>query len=97
MPPSGHIFRCAAILLLLITGVGLVTCETLCGGSCELAGSPGDSHSGIDDACLCCCPHVEIATLPDLKPAQESLALAPAPSPILFSVESPSIYHPPQA
>ena len=53
--------RSCAILVLLITGIDIVTCDLLPSPACELSTPSGNSGPGSnsqDDDCLCCCSHV---------------------------------------
>ena len=97
MPSRLTIFRIAAVIILLLTGVELIACEVVSPATCEMSGAPGDQSTNSGDACLCCCFHIVVGTPLVFEPTDEvvvSESLQPFP---LFSRESTSIYHPPRA
>ena len=96
MPSRITIFRVAAVIILLLTGVELIACEVSSSASCEISGVPCDQSRNSGDACLCCCSHIVVRTAIVFEPTEEAVALDP-PLPILFfSFKSASIYHPPK-
>lgn len=97
MPSRVTIFRVAAVVMLLLTGVELIACEVLSPTTCEISGAPDDQKPGSGDACLCCCFHIVIATPIVFETALEVAALDPPWAVQVPSIESASIYHPPRA
>lgn len=97
MPSRVTIFRIAAVIILLLTGMELVACEVFSHATCEISGAPGDQSTNCGDACLCCCFHIVIQTPFEFEPSEEAVPLESLP-PIQFcSLQSASIYHPPRA
>jgi hypothetical protein len=97
MPSRGTIFRIAAVIILLLTGVELVACEVFSHATCEISGAPSDQSSNSGDACLCCCFHIVVQTPLVFEPSEEAVALEVLPSIPFSSFESAGIYHPPRA
>ena len=97
MPSRATIFRIAAVIILLLTGVELIACEVVSPGTCEIAGAPGGQSTDSGDACLCCCFHVVVRTPVVFEPTEETIALEPLPPIPFSSLEPVSIYHPPRA
>lgn len=91
------VFRIAAVIILLITGVELVTCEVVTPAACEIAGAQGSQTSDSGDACLCCCSHVVVNAPIVFEPLEEAVVLVTVAAPPLHSLEPASIYHPPKA
>lgn len=96
MPSRVTIFRIAAVAILLLTGLELVACEVFSPATCEISGAPSDQKTDSGDACLCCCYHIVVITPLVFDPADETVALEPAPSLPFSSFESANIYHPPK-
>jgi hypothetical protein len=97
MPSRLTIFRIAAVLILLITGAGLVACEVVSPSTCELAGTQSGQTSEPGDACLCCCPHVVVKTPLVFEPLEATVSVVSLAAVPLLSLEPASIYHPPKA
>jgi hypothetical protein len=91
------VFRIAAVIILLITGVELVACEVVSPTTCEMAGTQSDQASDSGDACLCCCSHVVVKTPVILEPLEKANALVSFAAIPPSSLEPASIYHPPKA
>ena len=93
-------FRLAAVLMLLLTGFELFTCELIAPGSCELmspAGGGQPDHCNCGNGCLCCCCHVVVSGAYVLAPAEAVWPPPPPPEaqrPISFPT---LIDHPPRA
>ena len=103
MPSRLTIFRIAAVVILLLTGLELVACEVFSPATCEISGTPrdkGTSSRGTStdsgDACLCCCSHIVIRRPFVFEPTNEAVAFKPLPPVRFSSFESASIYHPPK-
>lgn len=91
------VFRIAAVIILLLSGVELIACEVVSPPACEISGAPGGQSTGSGDDCLCCCFHIVVRTPLVFEPTEEAIALDPL-TPIPFSsFEAVSIYHPPKA
>lgn len=97
MPSRVTIFRIAAVIILLLTGVELIACEVVFPATCEISGVPGDQSPNSGDACFCCCFHIVVRTPLVFEPIEEAIALEPLPQIPFPSFESASIYHPPRA
>lgn len=97
MPSRLTIFRIAAVIILLLTGVELIACEVVFPATCEISGVPGDRSPNSGDACLCCCFHIVVSTPVVFEPTEEAIALAPLPPIPFSSFEAARIYHPPRA
>ena len=100
MPSRVTIFRTAAVIILLLTGVELIACKVFSPATCEISGAPGapgDQSTNSGDDCLCCCFHIVIRTPLVFQPTDEAVAFEVLPQILLSSSESPSIYHPPKA
>ena len=97
MPARVTVFRVAAVIILLLTGVELIACEVLSPATCEISGAPGDKNPDSGDACLCCCFHVVVVTPIVFETNPEVVALDPPPTVGVPSIESAGIYHPPRA
>lgn len=97
MPSRLTIFRIAAVIILLLTGVELIACEVVPSANCEISGAPCDQSPNSGDACLCCCFHIVVRTPIAFEPTEEAVALEVLPQILLSSFESASIYHPPKA
>ncbi len=91
------LFRIAAAVILLLTGVELITCEVLSPVSCEISGIPGDRSTDSGDDCLCCCFHIVVKTPLVIRPNEEAVPLEPVPQMPVSSLGPPRIYHPPRA
>jgi hypothetical protein len=96
MRPRLLLFRIAAVIILLITGVELVTCEVVNPAACEIAGAQGSQTPDSGDACLCCCAHVVVNAPITFEPLEKTVALVTVAAVPLHSLESASIYHPPK-
>ena len=97
MPSRLTIFRIAAVIILLLTGVELIACEVFSPASCEISGVPGGQSTDSGDACLCCCSHIVVRLPLVFEPTEEIVALKPVPPVPVSSFEPASIYHPPKA
>ena len=97
MPSRLTIFRIAAAIILLLTGVELIACEVVSPATCEISGVPGGQSTNSGDACLCCCSHIVIRVPIVFEPTAEAVPLKPVPSVPFSSFEPASIYHPPKA
>lgn len=91
------IFRIAAVIILLLTGVELIACEVFSPATCEISGVPGGQCTNSGDACLCCCSHIVVRVPLVFEPTEEAVALKPVPPVPVSSFEPASIYHPPKA
>lgn len=96
MQPRLLVFRIAAVIILLVTGVELVTCEVVTPAACEIAGTPSSQTSDSGDACLCCCSHVVVNAPIVFEPLEKTVTLVTVAAIPLHSLEPASIYHPPQ-
>lgn len=91
-------FRLAAVLMLLLTGFELFTCELIAPGTCELMNPGGGGkpdHSNCGNGCCCC--HVVVSSVFVLAPAEAVWPPPPLPEaerPISFPT---LIDHPPRA
>lgn len=97
MPSRLMIFRISAVIILLLTGVELITCEVVSPEACEISGVPGGQSTNSGDACLCCCSHIVVIVPLVFEPTEEAIALKPVPPVPFSSFESASIYHPPKS
>ena len=91
------IFRIAAVMILLLTGMELIACELVSPSSCELAGAPSGQNTDSGDACLCCCFHIVVRAPFVFEPTEGAGALDALPRLPFASFEPASIYHPPKA
>lgn len=97
MPSRLTIFRIAAVIILLLTGMELIACEVFSPATCEFSGVPSGQSTNSGDACLCCCSHIVVTVPLVFEPTEEAVALKPV-APVPFcSFEPTSIYHPPKA
>jgi hypothetical protein len=93
-------FRLAAVLMLLLAGFELFTCELVFPGTCELADpSPGDGpgHSNCGNGCICCCHHVVVSSVFVLTLAESVAIVAPLPEAERPISRPTCIDHPPRA
>jgi len=97
MSSQRTIFRIAAVIILLLTGVELIACEVVSPATCEISGAPSGQSTDSGDACLCCCFHIVVKTPLVFEPAEEAMPLEPVSRILFSSFESPRIYHPPKA
>jgi hypothetical protein len=91
------IFRIAAVIILLLTGVELVACEVFSHAACEFSGAPSGHSTHSGDDCLCCCFHIVVEAPLVFEPTEEAVVLETLPPIPFSSCESASIYHPPKA
>lgn len=91
------IFRVAATVLLLLTGVELFACEMIGPEQCESFGFPTESgDSEADDNCICCCTHIVVLS-PFVLTASGERATMVSPGELRKPERlSSSIYHPPR-
>ena len=90
-------FRLAAVILLLLTGIELFACEMIDPQNCESFGIPhSDGAGAAEDNCLCCCTHVVVVTPAPLSPVAERIAGVSTPMASKPQYQSSSIYHPPK-
>ena len=104
MPSRLTIFRIAAVIILLLTGVELIACEVFSPAACEISGLPGGQSTNSQrtstnsgDACLCCCSHIVVRVPLVFEPTEEAVPLKPVLPVPFSSIEPASIYHPPKA
>jgi hypothetical protein len=104
MPSRVTLFRIAAVVILLLTGLELVACEVFSPATCEISGVPRDQNTGSQrtntdsgDACLCCCSHIVVRVPLVFEPTTETVAFKLLSQLLFSSVESVTIYHPPKA
>lgn len=92
------IFRLAAVLLLLLTGVDLVACELLEPGRCESFGVPagGESSQQPDDKCICCCTHALTVAIRPASVVLGEVEVLEFERPSAATREPSAIYHPPR-
>lgn len=99
MACRGQVVRVVAVLLLVLATAETILCAEWSPASCRFAQEQGDTeahpHSG--DSCLCCCPHLLIASYPVPAAVGVVESTQSAVSAQLISIPSPLIYHPPQA
>ena len=96
MPDRRTIFRVAALVMLLLTGVELFACEMMFPNGCEPQGEHGSQQNQPDDCCLCCCMHV-VAVQPVRMDWHETVVAAlAAPEPGTPETRPSRIYHPPR-
>lgn len=91
------IFRVAALVILLLTGVELFACEMLFPDGCETQGEHGSQQGQPDDCCLCCCMHVVAAQPVPLDRLQTVVTALIAPEPGRPESRPSHIYHPPRS
>lgn len=96
MPDRRTVFRIAAIVMLLLTGVELFACEMLFPNGCEPQGQHGSQQTQPDDCCLCCCRHVVAVHPMPLDQRQAVVAGLVAPEPGRPESRPSRIYHPPK-
>lgn len=93
-----HIFRLAAVLLLLLMGVELIACEVLAPEQCESFGYPsGQQSQKVDDNCICCCAHIVLASFVPLAVTAGVVRVLDPEDPPKPEYQSSSVYHPPRA
>ena len=97
MPSRLTIFRIAAVIILLLTGVELIACEVVSPATCEIFGAPGDQNTASGDACLCCCFHIVVQAPFVFETTHDVVIFESLQPPQFFSNESAGIYHPPRA
>lgn len=91
------IFRLAAVLILLLTGVELFACEVLEPGQCESFGYPQDGlPEGDDDNCICCCAHIIVTGIARLESTAELVSIVEPEAAPKAERTAASIYHPPR-
>ena len=99
MEGRSQVVRVVAFLLLLLAAAETILCAEWSPASCRFAQELGDTEDLADsgDSCLCCCPHLLIASYPVLAAVGVVESTQSAVSAQLISIPSPLIYHPPQA
>lgn len=90
------IFRLAAVVILLLTGVELFACDMLAPNQCESFGMPGTSPDQQDDNCICCCTHIVVVEPVVLAPQPEPVMTVSVLDPAQPHYDPPAIYHPPR-
>jgi hypothetical protein len=96
MPDRRTIFRVAALVMLLLTGVELFACEMMFPNGCETLGEQGSQQGQPDDCCLCCCTHVVAAQPIPVDRLQTVVAPLVASEPGTPETRPSRIYHPPR-
>lgn len=96
MPDRRTIFRIAALVMLLLTGVELFACEMMFPNGCETQGEHGSQQNQPDDCCLCCCMHVVAVQPIPLDQMQTVVADLAASEPGRPESRPSHIYHPPK-
>ena len=92
------IFRLTAVALLLLMGVELFTCELLGIEQCESFGIPSDHQEpGDGDSCICCCPHIVVASVFNLDISSAVVGAVTPADPPKTELTSQPFYHPPRA
>jgi hypothetical protein len=100
MTSRATVFRLTAVLILLLTGVELFTCELIAPGACELTDpASGDKpgHSNCGNGCICCCCHVVVSSVFVLTPAESVSPVPPLPETQRPIAHPSLIDHPPRA
>jgi hypothetical protein len=96
MPSRLTIFRMAAVIILLLTGMELIACEVVSPTACELSGAPSDQSTASGDACFCCCFHIVVRTPVVFEPTDQVVAFEGLPPIPFLSFDASSIYNPPK-
>jgi hypothetical protein len=58
--------------------------------------SAGQSRSGSDDECFCCCAHIVLAKPASVEPVQIVDVAEPPSSAVATVADPPAVYHPPR-
>ncbi len=86
------LIRFVALLVLVLIGADLATCETLNAQNCDIL-NPGHTHPA---SCICCSQQVEPSVPLEFTPTEEAVMMEPCagvpPAPVLFV----HIDHPPR-
>jgi hypothetical protein len=96
MPDRRTIFRVAALVMLLLTGVELFACEMMFPNGCESQEDHGSQQNQPDHYCLCCCTHVVPITP---VPLDQRQTIVPGFIPLEAGrpeTRPSRIYHPPR-